>query len=337
MTDNIYDIAVVGAGPCGIAMGVAARRAGLSCVLFDKGAVTQAMLDHPTYTVYFSGPEKLEIANLPFTTAGDKPTRREAVRYYRRVAAYYKLDIRQYEEVTAVRGMHDDFTLDTRAILGGARTCRARNVVVATGYYEMPNRLDVPGAGLPKVTHYFKEPFPYFDQDLVVIGGGNSAADAALTCWREGARVTLVHLFDELDKGVKPWVRPDIENRITEGSIPALWRHRVAEIRPGEVEVESVDTGTRQTLSNDWVIAMTGYVPDTEFLKSLGIAVDPETGVPAHDPETMRSNVPGIYIAGAMAAGFDANKIFIENGKLHGPLIARAVGGREVGGGVKGS
>lgn len=327
MTQTSWDLAVVGAGPCGIAVGVAAKQHGLRCALFDRGAVTQAMMDHPTYTTYFSGPEKLEIADLPFTTAGDKPTRREALRYYRKVVAYFGVDVHQYEKVTAIEGHRGDFVLHTRSLLGDLREHRARNVVIATGYFETPNPLPVPGADLPKVIHYFKEPFPYFDQDVVVVGGGNSAADAALTCWREGARVTLVHLFDELDRGVKPWVRPDIDNRILEGSIPALWRHRLVEIRPREVEVENLDTGERRTLANDWVLAMIGYTPDPGLLLSLGVSVDPETGVPAHDPETMETEMPGIYIAGVVAAGYDANKIFIENGKLHGPRIARHVAG----------
>jgi thioredoxin reductase (NADPH) len=324
----VLDIAVIGAGPCGIAVGVAARQQGLSCVLFDKGAVTQALLEHPTYTTYFSGPEKLEIADVPFTTAGDKPTRREALRYYRKVVAYFGVAVRQYESVVSVVGRSGDFRLETRTRLGERLAYRARNVVVATGYYDTPRRLDVSGAELDKVSYYFTEPYPYFAQDVLVVGGGNSAADAALTCWREGARVTLVHLFDALDKGVKPWVRPDIDNRIEEGSIPALWRHRVTEIRPREVVVESLDTGARRTLPNDWVLAMIGYVPDPSFLTSLGVAVDPVTGIPAHDATTMETGVPGVFIAGVIAAGFDANKIFIENGKLHGPRIVEAVRAR---------
>jgi thioredoxin reductase (NADPH) len=215
--------------------------AGLSCTLFDRGAITQAMLDHPTYVTYFSGPEKLEIGGLPFTTSGDKPTRREALRYYRKVAGVLRPRVRQYEDVVAGGGHAGDFRLRTRTRDGEAREVRARNVVVATGYYDTPRRLDVPGAELPKVRYWFDEPYPYWAQDVLVVGGGNSAADAALLCWREGARVTMVHLFDGLDRGVKPWVRPDIENRIAEGAIPALWRHRVVEIRPREVVVESLD------------------------------------------------------------------------------------------------
>jgi thioredoxin reductase (NADPH) len=325
MRGESLDIAVVGAGPCAIAVGVAARQKGLSCLLFDRGPLTAAMQRHPTYTTYFSGPEKLEIAGVPFTTAGDKPTRREALRYYRKVVSYFGVGVRQYEEVVAVRGSVGEFRLTTRTRDGAEHVYSARNVVLATGYYDNPNRLDVPGAELPKVEYWFTEPYQYFEQDVIVVGGGNSAADAALTCWREGARVTLVHLFDELDRGVKPWVRPDIDNRIAEGAIPALWRHRVAEIRWNEVVVESLDTGERRTLPNDWVIAMIGYVPDPVLLRSLGVAMDPASGIPGHDPATMQTGVPGVFVAGVVAAGYDANKIFIENGKLHGPLIVDAV------------
>ena len=331
MTDrsDAVDIAVVGAGPCGIAVGVAAAEAGLSCVLFDRGAITQAMMDHPTYVTYFSGPEKLEIADLPFTTAGDKPTRREALRYYRKVAAYFRLDVRQYTEVTSVEPDGGGFVLRTRTRDGEEDVRRARSVVIATGYYDNPRLLDVPGAELSKVLYYFKEPYPFWDQDVIVVGGGNSSADAALLTWREGARTTIVHLFDGLDRGVKPWVRPDIENRIADGSIPALWRTRLVEIRPREVVVESLDTGARRTMANDWVLAMTGYEPDPSWLRELGIRVDPVTAIPAHDPATMETNVPGMYVAGVIVSGHDANKIFIENGKLHGPLIAASVAARQ--------
>ena len=323
--DELFDILVVGAGPCGIAVGVAARNEGLSCLLVDRGAVTQAMTEHPTYTTYFSGPEKLEIGGIPFTTAGDKPTRREALRYYRRVVAYHQLNVLQYHNVRGIERQDDIFLVDAVSHLGRELPLRARNVVIATGYFDNPRVLDVPGADLSKVAYYYTEPFPYFDQDVVVIGGGNSAADAALSCWREGARVTVVHMFDELDKGVKPWVRPDIDNRMAEGAIPAYWRHVVREIRACEVEIESLDTGERTILKNDWVLAMIGYVPDPGLLSELGVPIDKETGIPAHDRETMATNRPGVYIAGVLAAGYDANKIFIENGKLHGPLIARKV------------
>lgn len=327
------DLLVVGAGPCGIAVGVAARQHGLSCILVDRGAVTQGMIEHPTYVTYFSGPEKLEVGGVPFTTAGDKPTRREALRYYRRVVAFHGVDVLQYHDVQAVERIGGKFVIRTVDRMGGELELRARNVVIATGYYDNPRRLEVPGADLPKVSYYFTEPYPYFQQDVLVVGGGNSAADAALQCWREGARVTVVHLFDQLDKGVKPWVRPDIDNRIAEGSIPAYWHHRVREIRRGEVEIESLLTGERRIVPNDWVLAMIGFVPDPGLLASVGVDIDAATGIPRHDPATMLTNAPGVYIAGVLAAGYDANKIFIENGKLHGELIARSVvGDSSVGG-----
>lgn len=320
-----FDVAVVGAGPCGIAVGVAAREHDLSCVLFDRGSVTHSVYRYPTYTTFFSGPEKLEIGGIPFTTAGDKPTRREALRYFRRVVGYFDLDVRQYQAVLRVEDVDGGFLVVTRRMDGAPETYRARNVVVATGYFDTPRRLQVPGAESQKVVYYFREPFPFFDQDVLVIGGGNSAADAALSTWREGARVTMVHLFDELDKGIKPWVRPDIENRISEGSIPVLWSHEVVEIRPREVVVRSRKTGETRALRNDWVLSMTGYVPDPSLLRGLGVTIDRETGIPRHDPETMRTDAPGVYIAGVVAAGYDANKIFIENGKLHGEKIAAAI------------
>ena len=319
------DLLVVGAGPCGIAVGVAARKHGLSCRLIDRGALTQGMIEHPTYVTYFSGPEKLEVGDVPFTTAGDKPTRREALRYYRRVVAFYDLDVLQYHDVRSIEREGDLFVVTSVNRMGVEVVVRARNIVIATGYYDNPRRLDVPGADLPKVSYYFTEPYPYFQQDIIVVGGGNSAADAALLCWREGARVTLVHLLDELDKGVKPWVRPDIDNRIAEGSIPAFWHHRIREIRPSEVEIENVVTGERQILPNDWVLAMIGYVPSPGLLTSLEVDINELTGIPNHDPATMKTNASGVYVAGVLAAGYDANKIFIENGKLHGELIARSV------------
>ncbi|HYJ79899.1 MAG TPA: YpdA family putative bacillithiol disulfide reductase [Longimicrobiaceae bacterium] len=323
--DQPVDIAVVGAGPCGLAVGVAAKERGLSCVLFDKGAVTDSVSRYPTYTTFFSGPEKLEIAGVPFTTAGDKPTRREALRYYRKLVSYFALRVRQYEEVVHVAPSGDGFELTTLRRDGASTVQRARSVVIATGYFDTPRPLGVPGEDLPKVAHYFADPFPYFEQDVLVVGGGNSAADAALNCWREGARVTICHLFPELDARIKPWVKPDLENRIQEGAIPVLFSHRVLEIRPREVDVLDLNTGVAATLPNDWVLAMTGFVPDAGLLRELGVSIDPMTGIPAHDRATMQTDVPGVYIAGVIAAGFDANKIFIENGKLHGPLIAASV------------
>lgn len=314
-------LAVVGAGPCGLAVGVAAREAGVDCVIFDKGSVVRGLTEYPTGMTFFSTSEKLEIGGVPFISAGAHPTRLEALKYYRRVASHFALDVRQYEEVVAIAGEEGDFRLRTRGIAGDEREYRAAAMVLATGYFDTPNLLGVPGEDLPKVTHYFREAHPYYDQDCIVVGGGNSAVEAALELFRAGARVTLVHFADGLDAKVKPWILPDIQGRIANGEIAVRWRTRVAEIRPRSVVLRSEDTGELEEVRNDFVLAMTGFRPDHALLRSLGGAIDPDTGVPLHDPATMETTVPGVFLAGVVAAGYDANKIFIENGREHGGLI----------------
>jgi thioredoxin reductase (NADPH) len=323
--DDLVDLLVVGAGPCGLAAGVEAARTGMSCLVFDRGCVVNSLVGYPIRMTFFSTPENLEIGDVPFVCPSGKPTRDDALTYYRRVAQHFKLKIHKYEEVLAIGGQQGDFRITTRKRTGEEGKYRAKNVVVATGYFDTPNRLDVPGEGLPKVTHYFREAHPYHDQDCLVIGGGNSAAETALDLWRAGARVTVVHFLDEFDTGMKPWVRPDIENRIREGSIAAFFRSHVTEIGPTYAVLRHDDNGKEDYLNNDWVFAMTGYTPDTQFLERLGVQVDEDSGIPHHNPETMETNVPGIFIAGVLAAGFDANKIFIENGKFHGGCIVSKI------------
>ena len=324
MSDSI-DLAVVGAGPCGIAVGAAAATAGLRTILYDRGCVTNSLVNYPYYLTFFSTARKLEIAGVPFTIADSKPSRREALSYYRRVVQHYDLDVRQYEEVTSIEGQRGDFLLQTRAKSGGEGTVRAKAVVVATGGFHEPNYLHVPGEELPKVKHYYKEPYPFYDQDVLVVGAGNSAVESALETYRAGARVTMVHIFDEIDRGVKPWVVPDIQNRLENGEIEVFWRHRVQEIRLTSVALQNMDSEQTVEIPNDWVLAMTGWRPDRGFISGLGISIDDETGIPSHSPDTMETNVPGMYIAGVLAAGNNANKIFIENGKLHGPRIVQAI------------
>ncbi len=326
MTDSI-DLAVVGAGPCGIAVGAAAATTGLRATLYDRGCITNSLVNYPYYMTFFSTARKLEIAGVPFTIADGKPTRREALGYYRRVVEHYELDVRQYEEVTSIEGQTGDFLLQTKSRSGVEDTVRARVVVVATGGFHEPNYLDVPGEQLSKVKHYYQEPYPFYDQDVLVVGAGNSSVESALETYRAGARVTMVHLFDKIDPGVKPWVVPDIENRLKNREIEVFWRHRIQEIRPASVMLSATDSDETVEIPNDWVLAMTGWRPDRGFISQLGIDIDDETGIPSHDPDTMESNVPGIYIAGVLAAGYNANKIFIENGKLHGPKIVEAVAG----------
>ena len=321
---NTFDIAVVGAGPCGLGVGVAARQADVSCVLFDRASVVSAISRYPTHMTFFSTAEKLELGGVPFIAQADKPNRREALRYYQRIVQTFGLDIRQYEEVERIeRG--DLFQLHTCRKDGTRHTYNSHNVVIATGYLDTPVLMNVPGEELPHVRHYYQEGAPYFDTDCIVIGAGNSAVDVALDLYRWGARPTLVHFADQLDPGVKPWILPDITNRIKSGEIAARWRSRVVAITPGSVIIEAADTGERTEMRTDFVFAMTGFRPDPGLLLSLGAHVDAQTGIPAHDPTTMQTNVPGVFIAGVIAAGLNANKIFIENGREHGPRIISTI------------
>ena len=323
--NELMDLAVVGAGPCGIAVGAAAATAGLRATLYDKGCVTSSLVDYPYYMTFFSTARKLEIAGVPFTIAASKPTRRDALNYYRRVVQHFGLDVRQYEEVTSIEGQCGDFRLHTKNRTGTEDTVRAKAVVIAIGGFHEPNYLDVPGEDLPKVKHYYQDPYPFYDQDVLVVGAGNSSVESALEVYRADGRVTMVHLFDKIDHGVKPWVVPDIQNRLEKGEIGVYWRHRIQEILPASVVLQSLDSFETVEIANDWVLAMTGWRPDRQFVSGLGIRIDDETGIPEHDPDTMESNVSGVYIAGVLAAGYNANKIFIENGKLHGPKIVEAV------------
>jgi thioredoxin reductase (NADPH) len=316
-----YDLIVVGAGPCGIAVGAAAKRAGLSCVLFDRGCITSSLVDYPYYMTFFSTAIMLEVGDVPFTIPESKPTRRQALAYYRRVVEHWDLDVRQYEEVSSVGGADGAFVVKTRTADGGEHVHGADAVVIATGGFQEPNYLGVPGEDLPKVRHYYHEPYPYHDQDVLVVGAGNSAVESALEMYRNGARVTLVHFLDTIDRGVKPWVVPDIANRLERGEIAVYWYHRVNEIRPASAVLRSDKDGSTTEIDNDFVVAMTGWRADPAPLAVLGVGIDEQTGIPAYDPATMETNVPGLYIAGVIAAGHDANKIFIENGREHGGLI----------------
>ncbi len=321
----MLDLTVIGAGPCGLAVGVAAKRASLTCSLFDKGPVTSSLMRYPLYMTFFSTPDKLEIG-VPFVTTGDKPTRREALTYYRKVAEHFELDVRQYHTVKRVTRARDGFEVVAQHP-GNAEpeTIGSRQVVFATGYFESPNPLRVPGEDLPHVSHFFVEPHPYWQQRVVVVGGGNSAVEAALELCRVGARVSMVHFLSEFDRGVKPWILPDITNRVKEGRVAVRWCSRVVEIRRSEVVIQRDPDGEPETIPADFVLALTGYTADLSLLRSVGVAVDETSGVPQHAPETMETNVPGVYIAGVLASGFDANKIFIENGREHGGRICNHI------------
>jgi thioredoxin reductase (NADPH) len=277
---------------------------------------------------FFSTAVMLEVGDVAFTIPNAKPTRREALAYYRRVVDKWALDVRQYEEVVGIEGQEGDFTVGTRRADGTDAVYASAAVVVAVGGFHEPNYLGVPGEELPKVRHYYHEPYPYYDQDVLVVGAGNSAVEAALEMFRNGSRVTIVHFLDEIDRGVKPWVVPDIANRLARGEIAVHWRHRIAEIGAKSVVLQAEDGGATTEIDNDFVVAMTGWHADHTLLGSLGVPIDPETGIPEHDPLTMQTPVPGLHIAGVLAAGFNANKIFIENGREHGGLIAAHRSGR---------
>ena len=315
------DLLVIGAGPIGLAVGIAARQAGVPCILLDRRTIVSTIERYPLGMTFFSTPERIEIGGVPFIASHEKPTRKDGLLYYRRVAEHYQLDIRPGHEVVDVAGDEDGFLAQIRRP-HDETTCRARAVVFATGYFDNPNYLGIPGEELPHVSHYFTEGHPYWHRRVVVIGAGNSSVDAALECWRAGATVTLVHFGEGFDRTVKAWVLPDIANRVKEGSIAVRWHSRVRAITPTEVEIAS-DSGAVECLPTDAVLAMTGYHADTSLLQALGVPVDPLTGIASHDERTMETSVPGCYLAGVMASGNDANRLFIENSRAHGELIVR--------------
>jgi thioredoxin reductase (NADPH) len=318
--DSGSDVLVVGAGPTGLACAIEAQKAGFKALIIDKACLVNSIYHYPLNMVFFTTPELLEIGDIPFTTALAKPTRLEALEYYRRVADHYQLYIRQYEWVKTINGEDGSFSVTATDRHGAIHDFQARKIVVATGYYDLANRLNIPGEDLEKVFHYYREAHPYYDTDVVVIGGKNSAAEAALDLWRHGARVTLVHRGGQVHPHVKYWVRPDIENRIKAGEIAAYFNSTVQKIGEDCVVVKTPSTTFR--LKNDFVFALTGYHPDYDFLRSVGIELSPEQQRPVCDPETLESNVPGIYVAGVIVAGSRTSEIFIENGRFHGKLIA---------------
>ena len=322
-----FDLICIGAGPTGLACAIEAKRAGLHPLVIDKGCLCNSLYHYPVNMVFFTTPELLEIGDLPLTSTTEKPTRTEALKYYRKCAEHYALDVRLGERVERVEGSNGRFLVQTRNDQGTAAQFAAKKIVVATGYYDLPNRLGVPGEDLPHVSHYYTEPHPFWRQDVVVIGGKNSAAEAALDLYRSGARVTLVHRRAELGSTIKYWVRPDIENRIKAGQIRALFETEVRRIEPGSVWVSN--HAGEHALPAVQVFALTGYHPDFEFLRSLGISLDRTTNKPAMDPQTHESNVPGIFLAGVVIGGNHTSEIFIENGRLHGKQIVSALTGRK--------
>jgi thioredoxin reductase (NADPH) len=321
MSDTFFDVLVIGAGPTGLACAIDAQNAGFSVVVVDKGCLCNSLFHYPAHMTFFTTPELLEIGNMPFSSPNQKPTRSEALEYYRKVAEHYKLNVLQYRTVEGVTGADGDFRVATTDRFGRMATLRARKLIVATGYYDLPNYLGIPGEDLPKVAHYYHEPHPYFGLNVLVIGGKNSSAIAALDLWRHGAKVTLVHRGEAMHRHVKYWILPDINNRIKNGEVTAYFESTVEEITEDAVTI-ATPNGTI-TMANDQVFALTGYHPDFDFLERLGVRLDEENDrCPVCDPASLESNVPGIYLAGVIVAGERTNEIFIENGRFHGKLIA---------------
>jgi thioredoxin reductase (NADPH) len=316
-----FDVLVIGAGPTGLACALEAKRIGLRVVLIDKGCVCNSIYHYPAHMTFFTTPELLEIGEIPFPSQNQKPNRNEALEYYRKVAEHYELDIRQYRQVETVDGADGAFRVHTADNFGRATTFHASKLIVATGYYDLPNYLQVQGEELSKVMHYYDDPHPYFGMDVLVVGGKNSAAIAALDLWRHGARVTLVHRGPEMHRHVKYWILPDFNNRVKNGEITAYFNSEIAQIHLDSVVLRTPE-GER-TIANQFVFALTGYHPDFAFLASLGVHMEGADRMPACDTETRESNVPGVYLAGVIVAGARTNEIFIENGRFHGKEIAR--------------
>jgi len=319
------DLLIVGGGPCGLAAAISAQRAGLKPLVLEAQVICSTIAHYPTYVRFFSTAEKLSLGDVPFVVAAEKPTRRDGLAYYRSVVRHFAIPLRQYEHVKRIEAEAGGFVVHSRAA-GADRKTRASAIVIATGYFGSPNRIRVPGEELPHVTHVYREGHEAFLQQVVVVGGGNSAAEAALDLWRSGARVTLVHFGPTFDKKIKPWVLPDFENRVKDGSIAVRWNSRVTAI---DAEAVSVMTEEKiERLDASRVYLMTGFAPDLELLRQIGVPIDANTGIPKHDPATLETSVPGVFIAGVVVAGFDANKVFIENGRYHGDKIVARILGR---------
>lgn len=315
----LFDVIIIGGGPIGIACGLEAKKKKLSYLIIEKGPIVNSLFNYPINMQFFSSSEKLEIDEIPFISKEAKPKRNEALEYYRRIVTSNNLNINLFEKVLDVKRSDHLFTVKT-----DKKSYTAANIVVATGFYDLPNRIYVPGEDLPKVSHYYKDPHFYASQKLAVIGASNSAIDAALECWRKGSEVTLIIRGPEVGQRVKYWVRPDIINRIEEGSIKAFYNAKVKEIRQTEIVIETHNGEV--TLENDFVLALTGYMPDFKFLEDLGIELSKdEKRLPEYNPDTMESNVKGLYLAGVICGGMETHKWFIENSRIHAPIIMDAI------------
>jgi len=310
------DVLIIGAGPIGLACGIKAESEGLSYLIVDKGTLVNSLYNYPYGMTFFSTSDKLEIGGVPFISHNPKPTRMEALEYYRRVASSHKLNTSLYNPVQKVENNDTGFKVKTEKF-----DLQAENIIVATGFYDLPHKLGIPGEDLPKVTHYYKEAHPYYDMKLAIVGAANSAVDAALECYRKGAKeVTMVIREEEIRKTVKYWVKPDIENRIKEGSIKAYFKSEITAIRDNEIDIKTPEGNI--TIENDFVLAMTGYEPNYDFLSKMGVKkIEEPPFAPVYDAKSMETNVEGIYLAGVICGGMETNKWFIENSRVHADMI----------------
>lgn len=312
---KVYDLIIVGGGPIGMACAIEAQKKGLDYLVIEKGTLVNSLYNYPLYMTFFSTSEKLEIGDLPFVNTSFKPGRKEALEYYRRVFQHYDLNINFYEKVLEINSKED-----LKFIKTNQSVYQSKNIIIATGFYDIPSLLNISGEDLPKVTHYYKEAHPYTGSKVVVVGASNSSVDAALECWRKGAEVLMVIRKGEISDHVKYWIKPDIENRIAEGSIKAMFHSNLKEIKEKSVIVETPD-GTIE-IENDFVLALTGYRPDIDFLKSFGIEFSTDGKyIPVFNPETMETNVAGIYLAGVVCGGLETHNWIIENSRIHAEMI----------------
>ena len=309
-----YDLLIIGGGPIGMACAIAAKREGINYIVIEKGSLVNSLFNYPLYMTFFSTAERLEIGDIPFSCIAPKPGRQEALEYYRNIQRHFRLKINLFENAEAVKKNKSAFEVTTNKA-----TYSTKKVIIATGFYDIPIYMDVPGEDLPKVSHYYKEAHEYAFRKVVVVGANNSSVDAALECWRKGAEVTMVIRKNEINPRVKYWVKPDVENRIAEGSIKAYFNSNITEIRKGYVDIQTPDGPV--SIENDFVLALTGYRPDIDFLKKVGINIEGINCIPQYNPDTMETNVNGLYLAGVVCGGMETHKWFIENSRIHAKMI----------------
>ena len=314
---ELYDVIIIGAGPCGLACGIEAKNQNLDYLIVDKGNITESVRRYPVNMLFFSTSENIEIGKVPFVSMGTRPTRSEALKYYRKVVNHFDLNLKLFTRVYDVKKEGKVFSLTT-----SSEKLKAKKIIIATGYYDVPRYLNITGETMPHVSHYYDEAFRYSKMKAVVVGGANSAIETALDLYRNDVEVTVVHLFDTLDKRAKYWIVPDLENRIKKGEVQAFFKHKVIEIDEKSIVIESLDDGSKKKVEADFVFLMTGYRPDAHFLEKVGITLEGENLIPKLNPDTLESNIEGIYMAGSIIGGEETAKIFIENGRHHGkPII----------------